>query len=105
MLLITNIYVPFTKTILMDIHRLPPADLITSIESLNRRLSMSTTHTHFRRVLAVTALSLGLSISIAAPASTAVAGGDQMTQAWARRRQEMLKAHLAKLAERLEIRA
>ena len=50
---------------------------------------MSTTHTHFRRVLAVTALSLGLSISIAAPASTAVAGGDQMTQAWARRRQEI----------------
>lgn len=66
---------------------------------------MNTSSTRFHRLLAVTAVSLGLTMSMAPPVRAAAEGTGQMEQEWSRRRLERLKTRLAKWAERLEIKA
>jgi len=64
---------------------------------------MTTSPTRFYSVLAPVAISLGLSLGIAPSALAAPAAPQPMPQQEPQRHQEMIKMHLAKMAERLEI--
>ncbi len=66
---------------------------------------MTTSRTRFHRFLAAMAISVGLSMSLTSSAWAAASGSDQMQHEWARHRQEMRKARLTKMAERLEIKS
>jgi hypothetical protein len=104
---ITNIYVAFTKTIHQAIRHLHESVSMEPVVHLLKGIIVTITRINPIRILAAVAISATLMTGLTSPTWAAAAPGanEQMKQEWTRHRQSMLRARLAKVAERLEIKS